>query len=274
MQHLSEPPQQLIAAMRHATLNGGKRLRAALIYALGEMTNTDSYKLHAAACAIECIHAYSMVHDDLPAMDDDDTRRGKPSCHIAFDEATAILAGDALQTFAFELLADPELNPQPAKLQIQMVQILAKASGASGMVLGQALDIAAEQETISLDALINVHKLKTGALISAALELGWLATGIVDQAVENHLLNFSNHIGLAYQIHDDILDVTQNAAQLGKPANSDLEKEKSTFVTLLGLEKARDKAEEHLHLALDTITLIKDSERLQQLAKFMLQRKY
>jgi farnesyl diphosphate synthase len=241
---------RLSAAMRYSVLNSGKCLRPLLVYAIGEALQTPIAKLHAAAASVELIHCYSLIHDDLPAMDDDDLRRGLPSCHIAFDEATAILAGDALQALAFEVLSDSELNPVGEMQQLAMVKALARASGASGMVLGQALDLAAEQKTIGLSELIMLHQNKTGALFSACVELGFLASSVCsDQKLHQQLQEFAKNLGLAFQIQDDILDVTSDSATLGKPAGSDQKLHKATFPSLLGLEVAQSQAEHYFEQA-------------------------
>lgn len=233
-------PQRLHAAMRHAVLGGGKRMRALLVYASGTMLGADEAALHAPAAAVELIHAYSLVHDDLPAMDDDDLRRGKPTVHIAFDEATAILAGDALQTRAFEHLAAADAA---ATLRVDWLATLAQASGAAGMCGGQALDIDATGTQQSLDDLQRMHALKTGALIRAAVRMGALAGG-VDTATLERLDAFATALGLAFQVRDDILDIEASSAQLGKTAGKDLAQAKSTYPALLGMEGAKAKLAE------------------------------
>lgn len=245
---------RLSAAMRYSVLNNGKRLRPLIVYAIGAALQTPLSKLHAAATSVELIHCYSLIHDDLPAMDDDDLRRGVPSCHKAFDEATAILAGDALQALAFEVLCDPELNPVNAKQQVVMIQALTRACGASGMVLGQALDLAAQNNNVGLAELTALHKYKTGALINACIELSFLASDhIADHELRNQLLNFGNNLGLAFQIQDDILDVTSDTATLGKPVGSDLKLHKSTYPSILGLEEAQNRADYYLEQAISSI---------------------
>ena len=233
-------PQRLHAAMRHAVLGGGKRMRALLVYASGALLQADEATLHAPAVAVELIHAYSLVHDDLPAMDDDDLRRGKPTVHIAFDEATAILAGDALQTLAFERLATADAT---ATLRVDWLATLAQASGAAGMCGGQALDIDATGSQQSLDDLQRMHALKTGALIRAAVRMGALAGG-ADAATLTRLDGFADALGLAFQVRDDILDIEASSAQLGKTAGKDVAQAKSTYPALLGMDGAKTKLAE------------------------------
>ncbi len=233
-------PQRLHAAMRHAVLGGGKRMRALLVYASGALVGADDATLHAPAVAVELIHAYSLVHDDLPAMDDDDLRRGKPTVHVAFDEATAILAGDALQTLAFEYLATAAA---PAALRVDWLATLAQASGVAGMCGGQALDIDATGALQSLDALQRMHALKTGALIRASVRMGALASG-ADAALLARLDDFATALGLAFQVRDDILDIEASSEQLGKTAGKDQAQAKSTYPALLGMDGAKTKLEE------------------------------
>ncbi len=228
-------PQRLHAAMRHAATGGGKRMRPLLVYAAGHLLGAEEALLDAPAAAVELIHAYSLVHDDLPAMDDDDLRRGQPTVHIAFDEATAILAGDALQTRAFEVLAD---SPAPDALRVAWLGTLARASGAAGMCGGQALDIDATGRQQSLQQLTAMHELKTGALIRASVRMGALAGG-ADEATLARLDGFAAALGLAFQVRDDILDIEADSAQLGKTAGKDAAQNKSTFPALLGIEGAR-----------------------------------
>ena len=247
-------PVGLHAAMRHATLGGGKRMRPLLVYAAGAATGANEARLDAPAAAVELVHAYSLVHDDLPAMDDDDLRRGRPTVHVAFDEATAILAGDALQTLAFTALAAADA---PAQLRIDWVQALAAASGAAGMCGGQALDIDAtgqghepvarhprleagdaDPAPASLVRLERMHALKTGALIRAAVRMGALGGG-ADAATLAQLDRYASALGLAFQIRDDLLDIEGDAATLGKTAGKDLAQDKATFPALLGIEASR-----------------------------------
>lgn len=268
------PQHKLFDAMRYSVLNGGKRLRPTLVYAIGEVLDIPQAHLHAAALSVELIHCYSLIHDDLPAMDDDDLRRGKPTCHKAFDEATAILAGDALQSLAFQVLSDPELNPALPQKQSAMINALAKASGAMGMVLGQAEDLAAEQRLLGLQELSLLHKHKTGALFNVCIELGLLSsTQEISAQTRSQLLTYGAHLGLAFQIHDDILDVIGDQELIGKPVGSDQKHAKSTFTSLLGVAAAKAKADENLQLALDAIANLGPStEVLTELAKYLISR--
>ena len=231
----SDAPRGLHQAMRYAVLGGGKRMRPLLVYAGGRIFGADENALDAPAMAVELIHAYSLVHDDLPAMDDDALRRGRPTTHIAFDEATAILAGDALQTRAFGLIADA---PLPASLRVACLQTLAHASGAAGMCGGQALDIDATGHQQPLQALERMHALKTGALIRAAVRMGALC-GQAPAADLATLDTVASALGLAFQVRDDILDVEANSEQLGKTAGKDEAQAKSTFPALLGMDGAK-----------------------------------
>ncbi|MDR3415383.1 MAG: polyprenyl synthetase family protein [Nevskia sp.] len=236
----AEDPARLHQAMRYAC-DGGKRLRALLVYAAGESLGAAVGKLDAAACAVELIHAYSLVHDDLPAMDDDDLRRGRPTVHKAYDEATAILVGDGLQTLAFAVLADePSLD---VGQRLRMVSILARASGSLGMVGGQAVDIASEGRLIALEELQSLHARKTGALILASLQLAAVAANATP-AAQQALESYGRDIGLAFQIQDDVLDETASTEALGKTAGKDLRQQKSTYPALLGLDGARRRAAE------------------------------
>ncbi|WLA11175.1 polyprenyl synthetase family protein [Xanthomonas translucens] len=234
-------PQRLHAAMRHATLGGGKRMRPLLVYASGALFAVDAARLDAPALAVELIHAYSLVHDDLPAMDDDALRRGQPTVHIAFDEATAILAGDALQSLAFSLLAGADAAD--AALRVRWLQTLAEAAGAAGMCGGQALDIDATGTVQPLADLQRMHALKTGALIRASVRLGALAGG-ADAAALAQLDDFASALGLAFQVRDDILDIEASSEQLGKTAGKDAAQAKSTYPALLGMEGAKAKLTE------------------------------
>ena len=229
------PPQRLHAAMRHAVLNGGKRMRPLLVYATGTALGAELMALDVAALAVELMHCYSLVHDDLPAMDDDALRRGQPTVHVAFDDATAILAGDALQTLAFEILTNAPLT---AEARLAMLAELARASGAAGMCGGQALDIAATGNTISLLELERLHALKTGALLRCAVRLGALAAH-ADAKQRQALDNFADALGLAFQIRDDLLDIEGDAATLGKTAGKDQAQAKATFPALLGVATSR-----------------------------------
>ncbi|MCD9028104.1 polyprenyl synthetase family protein [Luteimonas sp. BDR2-5] len=228
---------RLLAAMRHAVLLGGKRMRPLLVHATAHALGAAADAADAPATAVELVHAYSLVHDDLPAMDDDALRRGQPTVHVAFDEATAILAGDALQTLAFSTLAAGTALPDAARLQ--MVAVLAEATGASGMCGGQALDIAATGAgTIGLPALERLHALKTGALLRASVTLGALAAG-VDASTRARLDTFAGALGLAFQIRDDLLDIEGDSHTLGKTAGKDVAQDKATFPALIGVDGSR-----------------------------------
>ncbi len=267
-------PARLHEALRYAALDGGKRVRPVLVYATGAIFGVDEALLDAPACAVEFIHAYSLVHDDLPAMDDDELRRGKPTCHIAYDEATAILVGDALQALAFETLAaDAALAPLSAERRLAMVAELARASGSVGMVGGQAIDIEATGERLDLAQLQAMHRAKTGALIRAAVRLGALAAADADENSLARLDDYAAAIGLAFQIQDDILDVTADTATLGKPQGSDAAADKATYTALLGLEGAREMAQQQHQLALAALEGFGPAaEPLRQLSAYIVSR--
>ena len=230
----SEPPRRLHEAMRYAVLNGGKRIRAILVIATGETLHAQAGRLEPAACAVEFIHAYSLVHDDLPSMDDDDLRRGVPTCHRAFGEANALLAGDALQTLAFETLARA-----PAPDAGELVRILAQASGSRGMAAGQAVDLESVGRTLTLDQLERMHLLKTGALIRASVRLGALSAGARDPEILRRLDEYARCIGLAFQIRDDVLDIESATETLGKKQGADVALNKPTYPAILGLEASK-----------------------------------
>ncbi|MDG2516480.1 (2E,6E)-farnesyl diphosphate synthase [Lysobacter soli] len=242
------PPQRLHAAMRHAVLLGGKRMRPLLVYAAGSAFGASVDTLDAPAVAVELIHAYSLVHDDLPAMDDDALRRGQPTVHVAFDEATAVLAGDALQSLAFEVLADADVD---ATTRVALLRTLARASGAAGMCGGQALDLAATGNggSLSVHALEELHSLKTGALIRAAVRMGALCGGASAEELAA-LDRYAAALGLAFQVRDDILDIEGDSATLGKTAGKDVAQDKATFPALIGLDASRARLDE-LRRAMD-----------------------
>jgi farnesyl diphosphate synthase len=234
-----QQPQELHRAMRYAVLMRGKRLRPVLAYVTGTALGGQVLALDAAAAAVEIIHAYSLVHDDLPAMDDDSLRRGQPTCHVAFGEAMAILAGDALQALAFEVLAcDPELRRDPDK-HVEMLRTLAAACGSHGMAGGQALDLAAVGQTLSPEQLERMHVHKTGALIRASVRLGALAAGCDDDALLAALERYGHCVGLAFQIRDDIIDIEGDSAVIGKTAGKDAINAKPTYPTILGMQASR-----------------------------------
>lgn len=233
------PEARLMSAMRYAALGGGKRFRPFLVLETGRMFGVDERCLLRAAAALECVHTYSLIHDDLPCMDDDDTRRGRPTVHIAYDEATAVLAGDALLTLAFEIMADPQTHAD-AHLRVQLILRLAEASGARGMVGGQMMDMTAGELGDDIAAVTRMQRLKTGALIQYAVEAGGMMGRASDEA--RHALGaYAHDIGLAFQITDDILDVTGDDEEAGKTLRKDVDQGKATFVSLLGLDGARDR---------------------------------
>ena len=236
---LPDAAPRLKESMLYALTNGGKRMRPLLVHLVGNMLDIPDNDQRAISMAIECIHAYSLVHDDLPAMDDDELRRGNPPCHIAFDEATAILAGDALQTQAFSIVAEHPMSAFANHRRAQLVAVLARAAGYSGMCGGQAIDLAATGKQITLAELQHLHQLKTGALLTACVEMVCLVTEQLDSNHQQLLCRFANRIGLAFQVQDDILDVTASTETLGKPKGSDEARGKNTFPSLLGLDGAR-----------------------------------
>ncbi len=266
-------PARLHSAMRYAVLGGGKRLRPVLVYASGRALGVPMARLDAPAGALELIHAYSLVHDDLPAMDDDALRRGRPTCHKAFDEATAILAGDALQTLAFRVLAvDDSLDPNP-EVRLRMIEVLASAGGSRGMAGGQSLDLEAEGRELDLIELENIHIHKTGALIRAAVRLASLCTPAADPLQVQHLEHYGACIGLAFQIRDDILDVEGDPALLGKTRGKDAAQAKATYASLLGLAGARDKAAQlHAEALASLDTFDAGADPLRRLADYIIGR--
>ncbi|HNZ55915.1 MAG TPA: polyprenyl synthetase family protein [Methylophilaceae bacterium] len=264
-------PQTLHAAMRYSALGGGKRVRALLCYAAAELCNTSVEIADAAASAVELIHAYSLVHDDMPCMDDDDLRRGKPSCHKQYDDATALLVGDALQSLAFEVLAAPNLCADGHQ-QVQMLQILAKASGSTGMAGGQAIDLGAVGKPLTQPQLEGMHQLKTGALIQASVLLG---ANNGNTAQINAVRAYAHNIGLAFQVVDDILDVEADTSTLGKTAGKDALSHKPTYVTLLGLASAKAYAAALYDKALAPLAPFgEEARRLRELASFITQRQF
>ncbi len=267
------PPGRLHEAMRYATLGPGKRVRPVLVYATGSALGAALDGLDGSAAAVEIIHAYSLIHDDLPAMDDDDLRRGRPTCHRAYDEATAILAGDALQALAFKVLAaDPACTVEPAR-RIEMIAVLADASGSIGMAGGQAIDLGAVGQKISLAELENMHLHKTGALISASVRLGFLAAGVTDSGLAQRLDTYARSVGLAFQVQDDILDVEGNTEVIGKPQGSDQDRDKPTYPNLLGMDAAKATAQRLCDSALDSLAILDArADTLRELARYIVQR--
>ena len=265
---------RLYQAMRYSVMNGGKRVRPLLVYAACEALEGDIERADGAACAVELIHAYSLVHDDLPAMDDDDLRRGQPTTHIAYDEACAILAGDGLQSLAFEALADARRNPADAHLRLSMVMGLARAAGPAGMVGGQAIDLGSVGLRLDQQALEVMHRHKTGALIEASVALGALASGNTDELACKALLHYARAIGLAFQVQDDILDVESDTATLGKTQGKDEAHDKPTYPALLGMEAGKAYALELRDQALHALRPFGASaEPLRELARYVVERR-
>ncbi len=269
-------PQRLHQAMRYACLDGGKRLRAILVYACGHLFEADNNVLHIPACAVECMHAYSLIHDDMPAMDDDKLRRGRPTVHVEFDEGTALLAGDALQAFAIELLSNhPSLKELKTSTQLQLVSILSKASGSQGMAGGQGIDLDSIGKQLSLTELEVMHEKKTGALICASALMGAICSENVSEQELTDLNCFADHLGLLFQITDDILDETSTAQALGKTVGKDKADDKPTYITVLGLEASRTQAQLHHQKALAYLGKIdKNINFLVQLNDFVLNRTF
>lgn len=266
----ADVPPRLADAMRYAVLGGGKRIRPRLVYASGRLAGAATEVLDYAAAAVELIHAYSLIHDDLPAMDDDDLRRGRATVHVAFDEATAILAGDALQALAFETVCADGVD---AAVSLRWVRLLARAAGAEGMVGGQVLDLEGETRRLSAAELEQLHRRKTGALLHAAVVMGIVA-GNLPSAMVDALDRFGREIGLAFQIHDDVLDATVATESLGKRQGADAHRGKSTYVTVLGLEAARREADRRMASALQELACFgAAAAELADLAKFIVLRR-
>lgn len=265
-------PERLRHSMRYSTLSAGKRFRALLVYASGLAVDAPLSRLDSVAAALECVHAYSLIHDDLPAMDDDDLRRGQKTNHIEFDEATAILAGDALQALAFELINNDQSTLTDAQTR-KISLTLAQSAGPSGMVGGQMLDIEATEQSLSREQLENVHRRKTGALINAAVVCGALCGDNNNQEQLNKLSVYANKIGLAFQVVDDVLDIESSTEELGKPSGSDLEMGKSTYPALIGLEASKQLAENLYQESIVSIASISDNTQLlEDLAKLVVKR--
>ena len=250
---INSTPKILHESMHYSVLNGGKRFRPILVYAVGKTQNINTHLLDACASSIELIHSYSLIHDDLPAMDDDNLRRGKETCHIRYDEATAILAGDAIQAYAFDVLLNHLPDKIPSDTKIEVMKVLAQASGSSGMAGGQAIDLASANKTISLNTLENMHQKKTGALIKACVSMANLCCNITDKSLFEKLENYAHYLGLNFQITDDILDIESDTQMLGKPQGSDIKQNKSTFPSLLGMDKAKQYAQQTHQAALDEL---------------------
>ncbi|MCK1793827.1 (2E,6E)-farnesyl diphosphate synthase [Pseudomonas violetae] len=265
---------RLYEAMRYSVMNGGKRVRPLLAYAACEALGGQVEQANGAACAVELIHAYSLVHDDLPAMDDDDLRRGQPTTHKKFDEACAILAGDGLQSLAFSALLDPQLSTADADIRLQMVGTLALAAGPAGMVGGQAIDLGSVGLKLDQKALEYMHRHKTGALIEASVKLGALASGRAEKDELKSLQIYARAIGLAFQVQDDILDVESDTATLGKRQGADIARDKPTYPALLGLDAAKAYALELRDQALLSLRPFDASaEPLRDLARYIVERR-
>lgn len=265
---------QLTEAMRYSLLLGGKRVRPMLCLATANALGTSHQLALHAACALEFIHAYSLVHDDLPAMDNDALRRGQPTCHIAFDEATAILTGDALQSSAFHLLTLPDFK-QSDSTKLALVKELASASGAMGMVLGQAIDLSAVGNALSLEALEQMHQHKTGKLIEASVIMGATCAS-ADQTTMQALRTYAKALGLAFQVQDDILDVTGDTATIGKSAGADIALNKPTYVSLLGLDGAQVKLERLYQICISSLGELQDCDtiELEAIARYVIEREH
>lgn len=266
-------PQKLHEAMRYSTLDGGKRMRPMLSYCTGQVLGIAPEGLDGVACAVECIHVYSLIHDDLPAMDDDDLRRGRPTCHKAFDEATAILTGDALQALAFEILANDVTIQATPEARLKMITTLAKASGSQGMVGGQAIDLGSVGTMLTLPELENMHIHKTGALIRASVMMATLAKPDLDADVAARLDRYAKCIGLSFQVKDDILDEESDTATLGKTQGKDKDNNKPTYPALLGMAGAKQKARELHESALESLSVFSsEANLLRDLSLYIIER--
>lgn len=267
-------PQRLHAAMRYSVLGGGKRVRPLLAFAAGDLVGADSMRVNIVAAAVELIHAYSLVHDDMPCMDDDALRRGKPTCHVEYDEATALLVGDSLQSLAFQLLAEHQLS-NDAMQQLAMIKLLAAASGSRGMAGGQAIDLESVGNQLSVPELEFMHIHKTGALIRAAVLLGAKCGPALGEVESAKLDHYGKCVGLAFQVVDDVLDSEADTVTLGKTAGKDAEQHKPTYVTLLGVQAAKRMAAELHRESLEALEVFGESaRRLRELADFILLRKF
>jgi farnesyl diphosphate synthase len=266
-------PRRLHEALRYSVLGNGKRFRPVLVYTTGEVLRLAVDRLDGPAAAVELIHAYSLVHDDLPAMDDDDLRRGRPTCHRAFDEATAILVGDALQVLAFKILASDVTMHATGDARTRMIDVLADASGTAGMAGGQAIDLAAVGRSMSVTELEAMHKLKTGALIEASVQLAALGAAHLTEEKSGALKRYAERVGLAFQIQDDILDVEGDIEMLGKATGADSARHKPTYPSIVGMPNAKRRAQELcLAAAADLAAFGSDAEPLRWLARFVVER--
>ena len=268
-------PQKLHQAMHYSVFNGGKRFRPILAYSIAKTQQVDYQQVEACACATELIHCYSLIHDDLPAMDDDDLRRGKPTCHIQFDEATAILCGDALQAFAFDILLNHLPDTIPLQNQINIMKTLSYASGSFGMAGGQAIDLESADKAISLQQLEEMHNKKTGALISASIKMACFCCDMQDQQLLQRLEKYAHLLGLNFQITDDILDIESDTLTLGKPQGSDQQANKATFPAILGMAETKRYAQNTHQAILDELEgLNEDYDILRQISEYILTRKH
>jgi farnesyl diphosphate synthase len=269
----STHPTRLHEAMRYASLNGGKRIRPVLSYATADALGMPLEWHDNIACAVEMIHAYSLIHDDLPAMDDDDLRRGKPTCHRVFGEAMAILAGDALQALAFQILAEDTVMPCPAETRVKMIATLSRACGSRGMAGGQAIDLSVVGHQPDIAALEDMHIHKTGMLIRASVVLSAMVKPDIDEQTLSRLDHYAKCIGLAFQIRDDILDIEGDTETLGKPQGSDVSLDKPTYPALIGLEDSRKRARELQQEALDALAgFDQQAESLRRIATYIIER--
>lgn len=267
----TEPHSHLRETILYVIQNGGKRLRPILVYAVGQAFGQSLLALDSVAAAVESIHTYSLIHDDLPAMDDDTLRRGKPTCHIAFGEAAAILAGDALNTLAFDLLSSPHHQSLSTEQSLKLIHVLATSAGK--MVSGQSLDMLAAEKTITIAKLEHIHQLKTGALIKASILMGAIAAGCKESALLAKLAQFAEHIGLAFQLQDDLLDITGSSKKLGKNTHQDVKQHKATYAILFGTEETKSKMNALISSAISILdTLDADTDFLKQLCLYLLSR--
>lgn len=268
-------PTRLHDAMRYSVLGGGKRVRSALVYATALTVGLTEDEVEAAACAVELVHAYSLVHDDLPAMDDDDLRRGRPTCHKAYDEATAILVGDALQPLAFQLLASDPSLPAAASIRLRLIDLLAQASGTFGMAGGQAIDLAVSGTKLNISQVEDMHARKTGAMIRASVLMAAECVPDLERRLYENLDKFATAIGLAFQIQDDLLDLTSDVATMGKPVRADSERSHPTHPAILGLAESKERMN-LLHMqALDALSAFgQRSDPLRDLAQWLLSRQH
>lgn len=268
-------PQRLHEAMRYSTLGGGKRVRSALVFATARTVGLTEADVEGAACAVEIVHAYSLVHDDLPAMDDDDLRRGRPTCHKAFDEATAVLVGDALQPLAFQILARDRALPSDAAIRLRLIEILAEASGTFGMAGGQAIDLAASGTMLDIAAVEDMHARKTGAIIRASVLMAAECAPTLDPRLYAGLDKYAQAVGLAFQIQDDLLDITSDEATMGKPVRADSERAQPTHPAMIGIAASRERMQRLHHQALDAIEAFADrADPLRNLAQWLLSRSH